>query len=86
MSHIVLQDIFYIAVLVGLSVPLGIYIYKVMTGQRVFLTPALAPVEKGIYKLMGIDVEDEMNAGKYALSVFLFSGAGFVFLFGLLML
>lgn len=27
-----------------------------------------------------------MNAGKYALSVFLFNGAGFVFLFGLLML
>ncbi|WP_313183911.1 potassium-transporting ATPase subunit KdpA [Lacrimispora sp.] len=86
MSHIVLQDIFYIAVLVGLSLPLGIYIYKVMTGQRVFLTPAFAPVEKGVYKLMGIAAEDEMNAGKYALSVFLFSGAGFVFLFSLLML
>jgi K+-transporting ATPase ATPase A chain len=86
MSHIVLQDAFYIAVLVGLSIPLGIYIYKVMTGQRVFLTSALAPVEKGIYKLMGIAAEDEMNAGKYALSVILFNGAGFVFLFGLLML
>jgi len=86
MSHIVLQDIFYIAVLIGLSVPLGIYIYKVMTGQRVFLTPALAPVEKGIYKLMGITAEEEMSAGTYAHSVFLFSGAGFVFLFGLLML
>lgn len=86
MSHIVLQDVFYIAVLVGLSIPLGIYIYKVMTGQRVFLTPALTPVEKGIYKLMGIEAEEEMNAGKYALSVFLFNGAGFVFLFGLLML
>ena len=86
MSHIVLQDVFYITVLVGLSIPLGIYIYKVMTGQRVFLTPALAPVEKGVYKLMGIAAEDEMNAGNYALSVFLFNGAGFVFLFGLLML
>ena len=86
MSHIVLQDVFYIAVLVGVSIPLGIYIYKVMTGQRVFLTPALTPVEKGIYKLMGIEAEEEMNAGKYALSVFLFNGAGFVFLFGLLML
>lgn len=86
MSHIVMQDIFYIAVLVGLSIPLGIYIYKVMTGQKVFLTPALAPVEKGIYKLMGISSGEEMNAGKYVLSVLLFSGTGFVFLFGLLML
>lgn len=86
MSYTVIQDIFYIIVLIGLSVPLGIYIYRVMTGRKVFLTPVLVPVEKGIYKLMGISGEEEMNPGKYALSVFFFSGAGFVFLFLLLML
>ncbi len=85
MNYIVLQDIFYIAVLIGLSIPLGIYINKVMTGQKVFLTPVLAPVERGVYKLMGVAAGEEMNAGKYALSVFLFSGVGFAFLFILLM-
>ena len=85
MNYIVMQDIFYIAVLIGLSIPLGIYINKVMTGRKVFLTPVLAPVERGIYKLMGVADGEEMNAGKYALSVFLFSGVGFVFLFILLM-
>ncbi len=86
MSYMVIQDIFYVIVLIGLSLPLGIYIYRVMTGQKVFLTPVLAPVEKGIYKVMGISAEEEMNPGKYALSIFLFSGAGFIFLFLLLML
>lgn len=86
MSVMVMQDLIYIAVLVGLSIPLGIYIYKVMTGQRVFLTPVLASVERGIYKLMGTAAGEEMNAGKYAVSVLLFSGVGFVFLFLLLML
>ena len=86
MSVMVMQDLIYMAVLVGLSIPLGIYIYKVMTGQRVFLTPVLAPVERVIYKLMGTAAGEEMNAGKYAVSVLLFSGVGFVFLFLLLML
>lgn len=86
MSVMVMQDLIYMAVLVGLSIPLGIYIYKVMTGQRVFLTPVLASVERGIYKLMGTAAGEEMNAGKYAVSVLLFSGVGFVFLFLLLML
>lgn len=86
MSVMVMQDLIYIAVLVGLSIPLGIYIYKVMTGQRVFLTPVLAPVERGIYKLMGTAAGEEMNARKYAISVLLFSVVGFVFLFLLLML
>ena len=86
MSVMVMQDLIYIAVLVGLSIPLGIYIYKVMTGQRVFLTPVLAPVERGIYKLMGTAAGEEMNARKYGISVLLFSVVGFVFLFLLLML
>ncbi len=85
MNDILMQDLFYIAALIGLSIPLGIYIYRVMTGQKVFLTPVLGLVEQGFYKLMGTDPGEEMNARKYALSVFLFSGAGFLFLFLLLL-
>lgn len=86
MSIIILQDLFYIVLLVGLSVPLGNYIYKIMNGQKVFLTRLLAPVENGIYKLMGIQSNEEMNAKKYTLSVLLFSAVGFVFLWLLQML
>lgn len=86
MSYVILQDIFYIALLIGLSIPLGSYIYKVMTGQRVFLTRMLAPVESGIYKLMGVREDEEMSAKKYALSVLLFSAAGLAFLWILQML
>lgn len=86
MSIIILQDLFYIILLVGLSVPLGNYIYKIMNGQKVFLTRLLAPVENGIYKLMGIQSNEEMNAKKYTLSILLFSAVGFVFLWLLQML
>jgi len=81
MNTILIQDIIFLALLIGLSVPLGIYIYKVMTGQKVILTHLLSPVEKGIYKLMGIQDEDEMSAKKYAASVLIFSGSGLLVLF-----
>ena len=86
MSMMVWQDLFYILLLIGLSVPLGIYIYKVMSGQRVFLTPVLAPVEKGIYKIMGVRNDEEMGAKKYALAFLLFSAVGLLFLWLLQML
>ena len=86
MNYIVLQDIFYIALLVGLSIPLGIYMYKVMAGQNVFLTRALTPLENGIYKIMGVRKDEEMGAKKYTLSVLLFSAVSLVFLWLLQML
>lgn len=86
MSYMIWQDIFYIALLIGLSIPLGIYMYKVMTGQRVFLTPVLAPVEIGIYKAMGVKSDEEMGAKKYALAALLFSAIGLVFLWLMQML
>lgn len=86
MNYIILQDIFYAVLLVGLSVPLGIYIYKVMTGQKVFLTRVLCPVEKGIYTVMGVQADEEMGAKKYTFAVLGFSALGFIFLWGLQML
>jgi K+-transporting ATPase ATPase A chain len=86
MSYTIWQDIFFIVLLVGLSIPLGIYMYKVMTGQKVFLTRVLAPVEKGIYRLMGVEKDEQMSAKKYALSVLVFSAIGFVFLWILQMI
>ena len=80
MSLIVLQDAFYIAVLVALSFPLGIYVYKVMAGQRVFLSRILSPIERGVYRLMGVRADEEMPAKKYTLSMLLFSLVGLIFL------
>lgn len=86
MSYLIPQDIVFIAALLGLSVPLGTYMYKVLTGQKVFLTRVLAPVENGIYKVMGVKSDEETGAKQYAFSALLFSAVGFVFLFLLLLL
>ncbi len=78
MNQVILQDVFLLLLLVGFSVPLGRYIDRVMSGQRVFLSRAVAPLENGIYRLMGIRRDEEMNAKKYAFSVVVFSVIGFV--------
>jgi K+-transporting ATPase ATPase A chain len=80
MSNIVFQDVLYLILLVVLSIPSGIYIYKIMAGERVFLTRLMAPVEKGIYRMMGVKSDEEMGARRYAISVLLFSAVSFVFL------
>lgn len=81
MSYIVIQDIIFFIILIGLAVLLGNYIYKVMEGKKVFLTSIFSPVEKCIYKLMDVSEDDEMDAKKYAISVLAFSAIGFLIVF-----
>lgn len=86
MSYIIFQDVFYIALLIGLSFPVGIFIYKVMDGQRVFLTKILSPLENGIYKMIGKRNVEIMGAKQYLFAVIAFSTIGLIFLWALQML
>lgn len=86
MNYIILHDVFYLTVVVALSIPIGIYIYKVMMGQKVPLTKLLAPVEKVIYKLIGPSNLEGMGAKQYTLAVLTFSMIGLIFLLGTLMI
>ena len=83
MTSVWIQIAFYLIILIVLAVLLGNYIGKVMNGEKVFLSRLLTPVEKGIYKLLRVNVTDEMNWKKYAVSVLVFSGIFFILLFGI---
>ncbi len=76
-----IQYILYLAILVALAIPLGLYIGKVMNGERVFLSRLLAPCEKGIYKLLRVDGGEDMGWKKYAAAVLAFNAFGLVVLF-----
>jgi K+-transporting ATPase ATPase A chain len=68
-----LQAISLFAVAILLARPLGSYIRKVMEGERVFLSPVIRPVERGIYKVLGVDETVEQRWQAYAVSVLVFS-------------
>ncbi|AWW27635.1 potassium-transporting ATPase subunit KdpA [Acetobacterium sp. KB-1] len=86
MSEMLITNSLYLVVLVALSIPLGNYIAKVMTGQQVFLSRLILPAEQMVYRLMGIREEDEMSPRHYAVAVMVFSGLGLGSLFALQML
>lgn len=80
-----IQYIFYLAVLVLLAIPLGTYISKAMSGEKVLLTKILSPCERGIYKILHIDPDEDMSWKKYLASVAAFSAIGCFVLFVLQM-
>jgi len=71
-------DIIQIAAFVGLLVlltpPLGTFMARVFEGERTFLSPILAPLERLIYRLGGVDASKEMNWLEYSKAVIIFSG------------
>src|SRR5665213_1049090 len=68
---------------VAIVKPLGAYMTRVFTGERTWLTPVLQPVERGIYRLCGIDDRQEQHWVIYAIAMLLFSLAGFIVLYAL---
>jgi len=78
-----LQLIVYMAALILLCWPLGLFMARVYEGRRTFLDPVMRPVEKLIYRLGGIKPEEEMNWKVYAFAMLLFNGAGLLAVYGL---
>ena len=57
----VLQYVLYVGILVAISVPLGIYMSRIMDGEPCIVSRVLGPVERGIYKLLRIDPNENMS-------------------------
>ncbi len=66
-----------------ISVPLGLYMARVFSGQRTFADPVLGPIERAIYRLCGVYPGVEMSWAEYAAAMLLFSLAGMLALYGL---
>jgi len=79
-----------IALILGLVAlttrPLGLYMARVFSGERTFLSPLLAPVERGFYRLAGVSPEREQSWLAYTLAMLAFSAAGFASLYAILRL
>jgi K+-transporting ATPase ATPase A chain len=69
-----LQIAIFVVVLVALVKPVGIYMARVFTNQRVFLSPVVGPIERLTYKVLRVKPEAEGQDWKaYAGSVIVFS-------------
>jgi K+-transporting ATPase ATPase A chain len=68
-----LQFAIYCLVLLATVRPVGIYLARVLEGERTWLDPVLRPFERLIYKLSGVNSTKEMNWREYAFAMLGFS-------------
>src|SRR5271154_3881348 len=68
-----LQLVVFFAVLLLLMRPLGLYIARVLEGQKTFLDPLLRPTERLLYRACGIQAEQEMSWQQYSIAMLIFS-------------
>jgi potassium-transporting ATPase potassium-binding subunit len=76
-----LQIIVYLAVLLVLTKPVGIFMARVFNRERTILDPVLRPFERLIYRLTLVDEEHDMKWTEYAFSMLLFSGVSMLVLY-----
>lgn len=74
-------------VLVLLPAPfIGRYLYRVMEGEKTWLSPLLQPVERLCYRIAGVDSNTEQDWKTYTLALLAFTLVSLLALFAILML
>jgi len=69
----VLQILLYLAVLLALTKPLGVYMARVYEGERTVLDPVLGPVERLLYRAAGVRPDEGMSWKTYTLAMLVFN-------------
>jgi len=75
------QIFLFFCLVLGLTRPLGNFLYRVYERKPTFLDPILRPIERLIYRICGIDDTKETDWKGYGLSMLLFSGVSLFFLY-----
>ena len=78
-----LQFAFFSLILLACVRPVGVYLARVLEGERTWLDPVLRPFERLIYKLCGVKDDHEMNWREYAFAVLGFSAVTMLLTYGI---
>jgi K+-transporting ATPase ATPase A chain len=75
------QIVLFLALILAITKPLGVFMTRVFSGERTFLDPVLRPIERLLYRVTGVDEKHEMRWTEYAFTMLLFSGASMLVLY-----
>ncbi|MGA9642229.1 MAG: potassium-transporting ATPase subunit KdpA [Terriglobales bacterium] len=75
------QIFLFLAIILAITKPLGVFMAKVFSRERTFLDPVLRPIERLLYRVTGVDDKHEMRWTEYAFAMLLFSGASMLLLY-----
>src|SRR6202050_624628 len=71
----------FLALILAITKPLGVFMARVFSGERTFLDPVFRPIERLLYCVTGIDEKHEMRWTEYAFTMLLFSGVSMLLLY-----
>jgi len=63
----------FFAILIAITKPMGMWLFVLYEGRRTPLHAVLGPVERGFYRLSGIDPNEEMSWRRYAVHMLIFN-------------
>ena len=75
------QILFFLALILAVTKPMGIFMAHVFSRQRTFMDPVLRPMERVLYWVTGVDEDHEMRWTEYAIAMLLFSVASMLLLY-----
>lgn len=78
------QIILFMVIIGVLARPMGTFMYRIFTGQKTFLHPVLGWMERLIYKIGGINPEEDMKWTTYTLAMLFFSVVTLIFTYAAL--
>jgi potassium-transporting ATPase potassium-binding subunit len=78
-----LQIALYCALVLVCVKPLGAFMARLFAGERTFLHPVIAPVERVFYRVAGVDPTREQHWTTYTVAMLVFNALGFFFLYAL---
>jgi potassium-transporting ATPase potassium-binding subunit len=76
----------YFGVLLLITKPLGSYMARVFEGERTLLHGALGWLERGTYRVLGVDPKQDMKWTTYSVAMLMFSVTSLIFTYGALRL
>ncbi len=73
-----LQITLFITLTLLLAKPMGLYMARVFEGRRTWLDPVLGPCERLLYRLTGVNPNEEMRWTEYCVAMLVFTAATLV--------
>ncbi|HYX20748.1 MAG TPA: potassium-transporting ATPase subunit KdpA [Thermoanaerobaculia bacterium] len=73
----------YLAIVVVLTPLMGGYMKRVFSGERTFLDPVLRPIERGVYRVCGVDASKDQGWVDWTVTMLIVNAASLVILYAM---
>jgi K+-transporting ATPase ATPase A chain len=75
------QILLFLGLIFAVTKPMGVFMARVFNRERTFLDPIARPIERLLYRMTGVDENQEMRWTEYAIAMLLFSGVSMLLLY-----